>query len=177
MRNFTFSVLDKLNLQVRKIFCFVVMNSNFFQKKNIFPFFWFLAGNNQTFSRHFLSQKFINNQLLAVMLEANPSFQTKVQKDVTFLLFWATYHFLKQKLAVQENRKWKKQTNLIIEKTTTPQISTLTAFQKNQLRNKNFHWQNLIWVIVFCKIINLCFLVFFWETRLRLKENNSTSSL
>ena len=161
VRNFTFSILDKLNFKYgwSSPLC---SRTRFFSKRRIFSrFFLFLAGDIYTFSWLFLSQFFINNQMLAVILEANPSFQTKTQNYVTFLLLWRTYHFWKQKISVQDNRKLRRKINLRIEKVTTHHISTLIALQNNQLRNKNLHWRVLIWVMVFCKFFNLCILEFF----------------
>ena len=76
--------------------------------------------------------------MLAVLLEANASFRKRFRKNVSLLIFPIKYLLWKQKLFVQENRKNKKKINLRIEKVTTPQISTLIAFQEKKFAGENF---------------------------------------
>ena len=100
-----------------------------------------------------------------------PAFTRESKKNVSLLKFRTSYHFWKQKLSVQENRKIKKKINLRIEKFTTPQMSTLIAFQKKKPRNKFFNRQVLIWIIFFSvKFLFFDPLWFFSETRLRPKK-------
>ena len=95
------------------------------------------------FQIHF-AHKSNSNRMLAVLLEANASLHTRVRQNVSLLIFPKNYHLWKQNLSVQENRKIKKKINLRIEKVTTPQISTLIAFQEKNSRGRKF-WISKSW--------------------------------
>ena len=87
------------------------------------------------FQNH-LAYKSISNSMLAVLLEGNASFHERIRKNVSLLVFRTSYHFRKQNLSVQKNRKIKKKINLRIENFTTPHISTLIAFREKNNREK-----------------------------------------
>ena len=129
-----------------------------------------------SFQIHF-AHKSTSNRMVAVLLEANASFHKRFRKNVS-LNFPKKISFMKTKITRPGEPEYQKENQSTNRKSYNTWDFDFDCFSwKKQPREKILNRQVLVPVMVFRKVNNLCFLVFFWETRLRLKENNNTLSL